>query len=222
LTLFRLVEIESGGSIEIDGVDIRSVGLEDLRQSLAIIPQDPVLFAGSIAYNLDATGKASPEDMWEALEAASPSLAQQFRNSGGLDSQIVEAGKNLSLGQRQLICLARALLRKSKILVMDEATSSIDAKTDQEVQETIRREFVDKGVTVITVAHRLDTVLGYDKIAVLGDGRMLEYGNPDALLRIPRGELRRLVDADRRNKLKGSVPAQSSDTSTRVASAVSS
>ena len=222
MTLFRLVEIESGGSIEIDGVDIRSVGLEDLRQSLAIIPQDPVLFAGSIAYNLDATGKASPEDMWEALEAASPSLAQQFRNSGGLDSQIVEAGKNLSLGQRQLICLARALLRKSKILVMDEATSSIDAKTDQEVQETIRREFVDKGVTVITVAHRLDTVLGYDKIAVLGDGRMLEYGNPDALLRIPRGELRRLVDADRRNKLKGSVPAQSSDTSTRVASAVSS
>ena len=216
------MEIESGGSIEIDGVDIRSVGLEDLRQSLAIIPQDPVLFAGSIAYNLDATGKASPEDMWEALEAASPSLAQQFRNSGGLDSQIVEAGKNLSLGQRQLICLARALLRKSKILVMDEATSSIDAKTDQEVQETIRREFVDKGVTVITVAHRLDTVLGYDKIAVLGDGRMLEYGNPDALLRIPRGELRRLVDADRRNKLKGSVPAQSSDTSTRVASAVSS
>lgn len=201
--MFRLVEIEAGGSIEIDGVELRSVGLEALRQSLAIIPQDPVLFAGSVAYNLDATRKASETDMWTALEAASPSLAEQFRNSNGLETPISESGKNLSLGQRQLICLARALLRKSKILVLDEATSSVDSKTDQEVQETIRREFVDKGVTVITVAHRLDTVLGYDKIAVLGSGRVLEYGAPDQLLRIPGGELRRLVEVDRQNKRKG-------------------
>ena len=213
LTLFRLVEIEDGGgSIEIDGVDIRSVGLEQLRQSLAIIPQDPVLFAGSVAYNLDATGRASPDDMWAALQAASPSLVQQFRNSEGLDTQIAEGGKNLSLGQRQLICLARALLRKSKILVLDEATSSVDSRTDQEVQDTIRREFVDKGVTVITVAHRLDTVLGYDKIAVLGNGKVLEYGTPSELLSIPGGELRQLVDADRRNKLKGAGRGQSKET----------
>lgn len=203
LTLFRLVEIEGGGQIEIDGVDIRSISLQKLRESLAIIPQDPVLFAGSVAYNLDATGKDSLESMWEALQAASPSLAEQFRQSGGLETPIAEGGKNLSLGQRQLLCLARALLRRSKILVLDEATASVDPKTDQEVQETIRREFVDKGVTVMTVAHRLETVLGYDKIAVLGDGEVLEYGSPKELLQKSRGELRRLVDADKQSKKKG-------------------
>jgi ABC-type multidrug transport system fused ATPase/permease subunit len=203
LTLFRLVEIESGGSIEIDGVDIRSVALDELRQSLAIIPQDPVLFAGTVAYNLDATGRSSLADMWTALEAASPKLADQFRRAEGLDSEVSEGGRNLSLGQRQLICLGRALLRKSRILVLDEATSSVDPQTDQEVQDTIRREFVNKGVTLITVAHRLDTVLGYDKIAVLGNGGVLEFGSPPELLRNPSGELRRLVDADLSNKQKG-------------------
>jgi ABC-type multidrug transport system fused ATPase/permease subunit len=203
LLLFRIVEIESGGSIKIDGVDIRSISIQTLREKLAIIPQDPTLFAGTIGYNLDATGQTSAEEMWAALEAATPELAAQFRESGGLETSISEGGNNLSLGQRQLICLARALLRKSKILVLDEATSSVDSGTDQQVQDTIRRQFVDKGVTVITVAHRLDTVLGYDKIAVLGDGKIVEYGAPSALLKMPRGELRRLVDADRLNKQKG-------------------
>jgi ABC-type multidrug transport system fused ATPase/permease subunit len=208
LTLFRLVEIEGGGSIEIDGVDIRSVSLQTLRETLSIIPQDPVLFAGTVMYNLDATGKASHEDAWAALSAASPELAQQFRNAGtGLDTVVAEGGKNLSLGQRQLLCLARALLKKSKILVMDEATSSVDPKTDAQVQATIRREFVEKGVSVITVAHRLDTVLGYDKIAVLGDGELLEYGPPSDLLKRRNGELRSLVEADRRNKRKGAKEA---------------
>ena len=155
-------------------------------------------------YNLDATGKASKEEAWRALEAASTELARQFRNSGlGLESPITEGGKNLSVGQRQLICLARALLRNSKILVLDEATSSVDSKTDAKVQETIRKEFVDKGVTVMTVAHRLDTVLGYDSIAVLGDGVLLEHGAPNELLRKPNGYLRSLVDADISNKKKG-------------------
>jgi ABC-type multidrug transport system fused ATPase/permease subunit len=208
LTLFRIVEIENGGSLEIDGVDVRSVSIQTLRESLSIIPQDPVLFAGTIGFNLDATGKASKEDMWLALEAASPELARQFRESGGLDSPIAEGGSNLSQGQRQLICLARALLKKSKILVMDEATSSVDATTDQQVQATIRREFVQKGVSVITVAHRLDTVLGYDKIAVLGEGKLLEYGSPSDLLKLRNGELKQLVDADRRNKMKGGKVAQ--------------
>jgi ABC-type multidrug transport system fused ATPase/permease subunit len=208
LLLFRIVEIESGGSIEIDGVDIRSVSIETLRNSLAIIPQDPVLFSGTLAFNLDATGKATPDEMWTALGAASPDLVQQFRATGGLESEISEGGGNLSQGQRQLMCLARALLKKSKILVLDEATSSVDAQTDQQVQDTIRTQFVDKGVSVITVAHRLDTVLRYDKIAVLGDGTLLEYGTPGDLLKIRNGELRSLVDADRANKRKGEKQAK--------------
>ena len=198
------MEIESGGSIKIDGVDIRSVSLQTLRQSLSIIPQDPTLFSGTLAYNLDATGKASEEEAWEALHAASPQLAEQYRISpNGLESIITEGGKNLSAGQRQLICLARALLRKSKILVLDEATSSVDPTTDAQVQETIRNEFVNKGVSVITVAHRLDTVLGSDKIAVLGSGELIEYGTPEELLDIQGGHFRRLVDADMANKKKG-------------------
>lgn len=214
LVLFRLVEIERGGSIEIDGVDIRSVDMETLRQSLAIIPQDPVLFTGTLAYNLDATGKASPEDMLKALRAASPDLAESFRRADGLATQI--SNSRLSVGERQLICLARALLRKSKILVLDEATSSVDSKTDQKVQETIRREFVDKGVSLITVAHRLDTVLGYDRIAVLGDGQVLEYGPPDELVAIPGGELQKLVLADRLNKQKGGKKKANEDKSSLV------
>jgi len=203
LTLFRIVEIESEGCIEIDGVDIRSISMKKLRENLAIIPQDPVLFAGTLASNLDAHGKATPENMWKALQAASPVLARQFKATGGLESQISEGGGNLSQGQRQLICLARALLKKTKILVLDEATSSVDVQTDHQVQDTIRREFVDKGVSVITVAHRLDTVLGYDKIAVLSQGKLLEYGSPSDLLEIKNGEFRSLVYADRRNKMKG-------------------
>merc|ERR1712194_656002 len=203
LTLFRIVEIEPEGAIEIDSVDIRSISMKQLRENLAIIPQDPVLFAGTLASNLDANGKATPEDMWKALAAASPELVRQFKAGGGLKSQISEGGGNLSQGQRQLICLARALIKKSKILVLDEATSSVDVQTDQQVQDTIRREFVDKGVSVITVAHRLDTVLGYDKIAVLGQGNLLEYGSPSDLLEIENGEFRSLVNADRTNKRKG-------------------
>lgn len=204
VTLFRLVEIESAGTIFMDGVDIRSVSLQTLRESLSIIPQDPVLFQGTLLYNLDATGKASKDDVWKALETASPTMFREYRASpNGLDSMISEGGKNLSAGQRQLICLARALLRKSKILVLDEATSSVDPRTDAQIQDTIRREFVNKGVSVITVAHRLDTVLGSDKIAVLGDGALIEYGTPEELLNIGNGHLRRLVDADTRNKSKG-------------------
>ena len=140
--------------------------------------------------------------MWRALEAASPELARQFSIGSGLETSIAEGGENLSLGQRQLICLARALLKRSKILVLDEATSSVDTKTDAQVQDTIKREFVQKGVTVITVAHRLDTVLGYDRILVLDAGEPVELGAPDELLQLPGGYLRRLYDADRQNKRK--------------------
>jgi len=197
LTLFRLVEIEGNeGSITIDGVDLRLLSLKGLRDSISIIPQSPTLFAGTLMYNLDASGKATPDEAWSALESASPELANYFRDSDvGLDTAISEGGENLSLGQRQLICLARALLKRSKILVLDEATSSIDMKTDAEVQKTIKREFVQKGVTVITVAHRLDTVLG--------SGKPVELGTPDDLLKKPAGYLRRLFEADKQNQKKG-------------------
>jgi len=196
LALFRIVEIENDGSISIDGIDIRSIGLKTLRQSLSIIPQEPILFAGTLLFNLDATGKVSEEEAWEALKKASPELMEEFKGGNGLNTIITEGGKNFSVGERQIICLARALLRKSKILVLDEATSSVDSRTDKEIQETIRKEFVEKGVTVITVAHRLETVLGNDKIVVLGNGQVLEYGTPSSLLRRSNGELRKLVDDD--------------------------
>lgn len=208
LTLFRLVEIEgsAGSSITIDGVDVRSLSLQGLRDSISIIPQSPTLFAGTLMYNLDASGQATPDEAWRALESASPELAQQFRDSeDGLQTMISEGGDNLSVGQRQLVCLARALLKRSKILVLDEATSSIDMKTDAQVQATIRREFVQKGVTVITVAHRLDTVLGYDKILVLDAGTPVEMGPPDELLKLQGGYLRRLYDADQLNRQKGQL-----------------
>jgi len=203
LTLFRIVEIEKDGCIEIDGVDIRSVGLQSLRESLSIIPQDPVLFTGTVRTNLDPTAKRSDDEIWKALEAASPELVKQFYSSGGLETRITEGGNNLSQGQRQLLCLARALLRRSRILVLDEATSSVDSGTDKQVQDTIRSQFVDNGVTVITVAHRLDTIMNYDKVAVLGDGELLEYGAPRELANLPCGEFKRLVDADRKNKMRG-------------------
>lgn len=210
LTLFRLVEIEGdGGSITIDGVDIRCLSLKGLRDSISIIPQSPTLFAGTLMQNLDASGKSTQQEAWSALQAASPELAKYFNDSEkGLDTTITEGGENLSLGQRQLICLARALLKRCKVLVLDEATSSIDMKTDAQVQETIRREFVQKGVTVITVAHRLDTVLGYDKILVLDAGTPVELGSPNELLNNSEGYLRRLFDADKQNQQKGKkVPA---------------
>lgn len=201
LTLFRLVEIEGdGGSITIDGVDIRSLSLKGLRDSISIIPQSPTLFAGTLMSNLDASGNSTAEEAWRALEAASEDLAKNFRDSEGLETIISEGGDNLSLGERQLICLARALLKRSKILVLDEATSSIDMRTDAQVQDTIKREFVDKGVTVITVAHRLDTVLKYDNILVLDQGQPVELGRPDDLLQIPDGYLRRMLEADSRNQ----------------------
>ena len=209
LTLFRLAEIEgnSESSITIDGVDIRSLSLQGLRDSISIIPQTPTLFAGTLLSNLDASGIATPEEAWSALESASPQLAKQFRDSDeGLNTIISEGGENLSLGQRQLICLARALMKKSKILVLDEATSSIDMKTDAQVQETIRREFVQKGVTVITVAHRLETVLGYDRILVLDAGIPVELGRPSELLKKRSGGyLRNLFEADKQNRERGLI-----------------
>jgi len=168
-----------GGSIEIDGVDISTVGLHTLRQHLAIIPQDPTLFAGTVRDNLDFSGKASDSDLWEALERAH--LKEHVSSlAGGLSFEVAQNGENFSVGQRSLICLARALLRKTKILVLDEATAAVDVETDELIQKTIRKEFKDR--TILTIAHRIKTVMDSDKILVLEQGRVEEYESPKVLL----------------------------------------
>ncbi|EDV20618.1 uncharacterized protein TRIADDRAFT_60846 [Trichoplax adhaerens] len=178
LGLFRIIE-SAGGSIVIDGVDISKVGLHNLRSRISIIPQDPVLFSGSIRMNLDPFEDHNDEEIWSALEHAHlktfiSSLEDQ------LQFQVSEGGDNLSVGQRQLICLARALLRKSKILVLDEATAAVDLETDDLIQETIRREFAS--YTILTIAHRLNTIMDSTRIMVLSDGRIAEFDPPSVLL----------------------------------------
>ncbi|XP_033096066.1 multidrug resistance-associated protein 5-like [Anneissia japonica] len=178
VSLFRLVE-KSAGSIFIDDVDISKIGLEDLRSKLSIIPQDPVLFVGTIRYNLDPFCQYSDAQLWRALERT-----YMKDTIKGLDKQlqstVVENGENFSVGERQLLCMARALLRNSKILILDEATAAIDTETDNLVQATIRESFKD--CTMLTIAHRLNTILDCDKIMVLSDGKVIEFDKPSALL----------------------------------------
>ncbi|KAG0029018.1 Multidrug resistance-associated protein 1 [Podila clonocystis] len=171
---------QDGGSIWIDGVDIATIGLQTLRQRLAIIPQDPTLFAGTIRENLDPFDDLPDADLWEALERAH--LKEHIASlAGGLSFTVTQNGDNFSVGQRSLICLARALLRKSKILVLDEATAAVDVETDELIQKTIRMEFKDR--TILTIAHRIKTIMDSDKILVLEKGRVEEFESPVALVK---------------------------------------
>merc|ERR1719195_1259356 len=178
LALFRLIE-PAQGKIKIDGLDISKLGLHNLRSKLTIIPQDPVLFSGTLRHNLDPFEQYSDEAVWAALRQSHLSEFVTGLQSG-LEHEVAEGGENLSVGQRQLICLARALLRKTKILVLDEATAAVDLETDDLIQATLREAFKD--CTVLTIAHRLNTVLDYDKIIVMKDGQVAEYDEPQALL----------------------------------------
>ncbi|KAI3806838.1 hypothetical protein L1987_22753 [Smallanthus sonchifolius] len=176
--LFRLVEPDSG-RILIDGLNICTIGLKDLRMKLSVIPQEPTLFRGSIRTNLDPLGLHSDEEIWKALEKC------QLKNIISrlphlLDSPVSDEGENWSAGQRQLFCLGRVLLRRNKILVLDEATASIDSATDIHLQRIIREEF--SSCTVITVAHRVPTVIDSDKVMVLSFGEMVEYDEPSKLM----------------------------------------
>ncbi|KAF8936499.1 hypothetical protein BGZ47_009465 [Haplosporangium gracile] len=176
----------SGGSIEIDGIDISTLGLRGLRQRLAIIPQDPTLFAGTLRQNLDPFSTLPDSDLWQALDRAH--LKSHISTlPGGLSFEVLPNGENFSVGQRSLICLARALLRKTKVLVLDEATAAVDVETDDLIQKTIRKEFADR--TILTIAHRIKTVMDSDKILVLEKGEVKEFERPKVLLERKSGSL---------------------------------
>ncbi|XP_070559514.1 ATP-binding cassette sub-family C member 9-like isoform X2 [Ptychodera flava] len=178
LAVFRLIETFAG-RITIDGIDISQVPLLTLRSRLVVIPQDPVLFAGTIRFNLDPLSHKSDDQLWEALEISR--LKEVVANlDNQLDSYVSEDGDNFSVGQRQLFCLARAFLRNAKILIMDEATASVDMETDAALQNIISDAFADR--TVITIAHRISSILDSDSVLVLSEGKVIEYGSPKKLL----------------------------------------
>ncbi|XP_012946646.1 multidrug resistance-associated protein 1 [Aplysia californica] len=178
MALFRMIE-SAGGSIIIDGVNIADIGLHDLRSRLTIIPQDPVLFSGTLRFNIDPFGTHTDDEIWATLENAQ---LKTFVSElpGGLSYLCEEGGQNLSVGQRQLICMTRSLMRRAKVLMLDEATAAVDLETDELIQQTIRHCF--KECTVLTVAHRLNTIMDYDRIIVLDAGRISEFDTVEKLL----------------------------------------
>ncbi|KAG0007195.1 hypothetical protein BGZ80_004953 [Entomortierella chlamydospora] len=213
LSLFRSVE-PAGGSIHIDEINIRDIGLEDLRLRLTIIPQDPMLFTGTIRSNLDPFNDHLDSELWEALRhvhfvgSGQVSSDSTVSDNGGdgtstplssesgakptnvsfssLENPVSEGGSNFSQGQRQLLCMTCALLRNSNIIVMDEATASVDFTTDRLIQSAIQEEF--KNSTVLCIAHRLKTIVTYDKVLVLDHGKVLEYDTPANLLEVTDGK----------------------------------
>ncbi|KAM9850214.1 ATP-binding cassette sub-family C member 5 [Aulostomus maculatus] len=191
VALFRLVEL-AGGSIIVDGINIAQIGLDDLRSKLAIIPQEPVLFIGTVRTNLDPWDQYSDSQIWEALEKTHiKEMVNQLPHS--LHSEVTENGENFSVGERQLLCVARALLRNSKILILDEATAAIDTETDRLIQETIRCEF--GSCTTLIIAHRLNTVMNCSRVMVLDHGQILEFDSPSALLSNENSRFRAMIDA---------------------------
>jgi ABC-type multidrug transport system fused ATPase/permease subunit len=189
--LYRLVELV-GGKIEIDRIDIASMGLKTLRKNIEIIPQEPVLFSGTIRENLDVESLYEDVDVWDVLERIG---LKEFVSSLSekLQSPVLENGENLSVGQRQLICLGRAILSKPKILIMDEATASVDTDADALIQQSIKTHFKDS--TVLSIAHRLNTIADFDRVLVLQDGVKMEFDTPHALLANPSGLFSQLADA---------------------------
>lgn len=213
VALLRIVELDAG-TIAIDGVNIKNVGLKKLRSNIAVIPQDPVLFSGTVRTNLDPFSEFNDEKLFEVLNhvglynpmervSSKLSLSSQdgtAQNKGGgrsqpirsLSDEVAEGGNNFSVGQRQLLVIARAMLTGAKIVIMDEATASVDADTDARIQRVFRQEF--KEATCITVAHRLNTIMDSDFVLVMDDGRAAEFDKPSALLS-KGGIFKGLVDA---------------------------
>ncbi|KAG4077640.1 hypothetical protein HA402_009031 [Bradysia odoriphaga] len=187
--LFRLAQSE--GQIMIDGIDISVIGLHDLRKKIAIIPQEAILFSESIRFNLDPFAERTDAEIWDSLELVEcKSVISSL--PGGLDCKVLDGGLNFSAGQRQLLCLSRAILRNNKILILDEATANVDSETDKLIQETIRKQFTD--CTVITIAHRLHTIMDSDKVIVMDAGKIREFDHPYKLIQMRGGFFRRLLD----------------------------
>ena len=187
--LFQLYQIE--GSIFIDDVDTTKIPLDLLRSKIAIIPQEPVLFSGTMRKNLDPFDEYNDDILWSALEQVE--LKEVIKElPHGLSTDVTEGGANFSVGQRQLVCLARAIIRKNKILVLDEATANVDPHTDGLIQKTIRKQFID--CTVLTIAHRLHTVMDSDKILAMSSGNMVEFDHPHVLLKNEGGYLTHMVE----------------------------
>ncbi|KAJ8734037.1 hypothetical protein PYW07_014588 [Mythimna separata] len=183
-SLFRLAIVE--GEVLIDDVDTSYLALQELRSKISIIPQEPVLFSATVRYNLDPFNNYDDEQLWQALEAVDLKGAVP-----ALDFKVSEGGSNFSLGQRQLVCLARAILRANRILVLDEATANVDPKTDEFIQRTIRTRFAE--CTVLTVAHRLNTIMDSDRVMVMDAGRLVEFDHPYLLLNKPDGYFTKMV-----------------------------
>jgi ABC-type multidrug transport system fused ATPase/permease subunit len=232
LALFRFLEARSG-SVFIDGLDISKIKLHDLRSRLAIIPQDPVLFSGTVRSNLDPFDHHTDTELRDSLERVhliggsthTPSVAGDAATASGsttpvestittpkntnlfadLSSAISEGGLNLSQGQRQLLCLARAIVARPRVMVLDEATSAVDMHTDALIQRSIREEFTD--ATLLVIAHRLSTIADFDRVLVLSDGRVAEFGTPRELWEMGEGGMFRGMceESGERDKLRGIV-----------------
>lgn len=180
------------GAIYIDGIDTKSLGLYDLRNKISIIPQEPILFSATLRNNLDPFNKYDDFTIWAALEGV------ELKNSvSSLDHFVNQGGSNFSIGQRQLICLARAILKNNKILVLDEATANVDPTTDSLIQTTIRNKF--KECTVLTIAHRLNTIMDSDKVIVMDQGRCVEFDHPFILLKNENGYFAKMVKETGKN-----------------------
>jgi len=186
LSLLRIIEAHSG-QIFIDGVDISKLGLDDLRRKITIIPQDPLLYKGTLRTNLDLLGQYKDQDIWTALEKVH--MNHKFKQFG-LSSDVKEGGENFSAGEKQLLCIARAILNKNKVILVDEATSSIDNVTEETIIESIHENFKD--CTMITIAHRLKTIIGSDKILFMENGNVIEFDSPINLLKNKHGHFYQL------------------------------
>lgn len=188
--LFRLLSVDYGGSVTIDGEDISYMSVRQLRQAMTIIPQDPLLIESTIRENIDIEGTSTDQEIWDSLESSHIKKKIEALPEK-LDTVIVGEGGTFSRGERQLLALARAVLRKKQIICLDECTSSVDYATDKAIQETLRTAFKD--ATVITIAHRIHTIVHYDSIVVLSQGKVIEQGPPQDLLAISDGYFKKLV-----------------------------